>query len=171
MEKTEFRRDWLSRQEAGRSLWRVPLLAVVAGWLYVPCYVRLVRRFDLIGPGVMAGRRLAAGGIRAGRAVLLRGLTRRERFCSASILVGYGPLLELIRLLPGSTAGSAVVLLYLSGPLEWMGFPASLDGYLTEHCGSTIPLPGHLRFFVPWLFVLFGTENPCGGEGTGAHIR
>ena len=36
------------------SIWRVPLVAVIAGFLYTPIYVRIVIQFGVIEPGVIA---------------------------------------------------------------------------------------------------------------------
>ena len=155
--------------EVRRNLWRVPVIALIAGLLYTPCYVRLVVRFGVVRPGeiddtvsllVSGGLFLAAlvlGGI-----LLLRGQSRAAVFASASLVVLYGLLLFAAQFLSGSTTGpAAVVFLRLNTPLEWMSFPSALDLYLREHAGVSLPFLGYLRFFLPWLFVLFGRRVPA----------
>ena len=38
------------------SIWRVPLVAAIAGFLYTPIYVRIVIQFGVIEPGVIDSR-------------------------------------------------------------------------------------------------------------------
>ena len=38
------------------SIWRVPLISVIAGFFYTPIYVRSVIRFGVIEPGVIDSR-------------------------------------------------------------------------------------------------------------------
>ena len=40
----------------GNSIWRVPLIAVIAGFLYAPIYTRIVLGFGIIQPGVIDKR-------------------------------------------------------------------------------------------------------------------
>lgn len=145
------------------SFWRVPLISLIAGWLYAPCYTRIVMRFGVLEPGVIDDKvslltsgLLMAAFLISGWVILLRKQTRIEVFISASIVVVYGLLLFAIQILSGSTTGpAAVVFLYLSAPLEWMTFPTQLGLYLQENYAVTIPLAGLLHFFIPWLFALF----------------
>lgn len=145
------------------SFWRVPLISLIAGWLYSPCYIRIVMRFGVLEPGVIDDKvslltsgLLMAAFLISGWVILLRKQTRMEVFISASIVVVYGLLLFAIQILSGSTTGpAAVVFLYLSTPLEWMTFPTQLGLYLQENHSVTIPLVGLLHFFIPWLFALF----------------
>ena len=145
-----------------KSFWRIPLISVIAGLLYTPCYVRIVLRFGVIEPGVIDSKvsLLTSGGLLIvflllGWIALLRNETRMEIFVSASIVVVYGLLLWVIQVLSGSTTGpAAVVFMRLAMPLEWMGFPSSLGFYLREHMSITIPFIGFLNYFIPWLFVL-----------------
>ncbi|MEY8387788.1 hypothetical protein AALC17_10905 [Oscillospiraceae bacterium 38-13] len=149
-----------------KSFWRIPLISVIAGLLYTPCYVRIVLRFGVIEPGVIDSKvsLLTSGGLLIvflllGWIALLRNETRMEIFVSASIVVVYGLLLWVIQVLSGSTTGpAAVVFMRLAMPLEWMGFPSSLGFYLREHMSITIPFIGFLNYFIPWLFVLFGKK-------------
>ena len=115
-----------------KSFWRIPLISVIAGLLYTPCYVRIVLRFGVIEPGVIDSKvsLLTSGGLLIvflllGWIALLRNETRMEIFVSASIVVVYGLLLWVIQVLSGSTTGpAAVVFMRLAMPLEWMGFPS-----------------------------------------------
>ena len=148
-----------------RSFWRVPLISLIAGLLYTPCYVRIVLRFGVIEPGVIDSKvsLLTSGGLLIvflflGGIALLRNETRLEIFVSSSIVVVYGILLLVIQVLSGSMTGpAAVVFMRLETPLEWMSFPSSLGLYLKEQMSITVPI-GYLRFFIPWLFVLFGKK-------------
>lgn len=159
--------DW---KEFRNCFWRVPLLAFVAGLLYLPCYVRLVLRFGVIAPGEIDGTvsLLTSGGLMvifllAGWLILLRGQTRREIFVSSSLVVAYGLILWAIQMLTGSTTGPRMgFFLRMAAPLEWMGFPSSLSLYLRERLGVTAPFLGFLRFFVPWLLVPLGEKDPAG---------
>ena len=40
----------------GNSIWRVPLIAVIADFLYAPIYTRIVLGFGIIQPGVIDKR-------------------------------------------------------------------------------------------------------------------
>ncbi len=149
-----------------RSFWRVPLISLIAGLLYNPCYIRIVLHFGMIEPGVIDSKiSLLTSGVLLivflllGGIVLLRNETRLEIFVSSSIVVVYGILLLVIQVLSGSTTGPvAVVFMRLGTPLEWMSFPSSLSLYLKEQMSITVPI-GYLRFFIPWLFVLFGKKH------------
>ena len=147
-----------------RSFWRVPLISLIAGLLYTPCYVRIVLRLGVIEPGVIDSKvsLLTSGGLLIVFLILggiaLRKETRLEIFVSSSIVVVYGILLLVIQVLSGSTTGpAAVVFMRLAAPLEWMNFPSSLGLYLKEQMSITVPI-GYLSFFIPWLFVLFGKK-------------
>lgn len=148
-----------------RSFWRVPLISLIAGLFYTPCYVRIVLHFGVIEPGVIDSKvsLLTSGGLLIvflflGGIALLRNETRLEIFVSSSIVVVYGILLLVIQVLSGSMTGpAAVVFMRLGAPLEWMSFPSELGLYLKAHMSITVPI-GYLRFFVPWLFVLFGKK-------------
>lgn len=150
-----------------RSFWRVPLISLIAGLLYPPCYVQIVLRFGIIEPGVIDSKvsLLTSGGLLIaflilGWIALLRNETRMEIFVSASVVVVYGLLLWGIQVLSGSTTGSAaVVFMRLAMPLEWMAFPSELGFYLQESMSITVPFIGCLNYFIPWLFVLFGRKN------------
>lgn len=149
------------------SIWRVPLIAIIAGFFYTPLYVRIVLRFGVMEPGAIndgvslltsAGILLAVlvlGGI-----LFLRKQSRKEIFVSAAIVSTYGILLLLIQLLFGFTTGPvAVIFMHLCEPLEWTGFFPELFLYLQNHFGVSFSIIGWLRYFAPLLFVLFGQKQ------------
>ena len=158
----------MSFQRIKRSFWRVPLVSLIAGLLYTPCYVRIVMRFGVIAPGVIDDKIslltslfLMLAALILGW-VLLRKQTRTEIFVSSSIVVVYGLLLWAVQFFSGSTSGpAAVVFMHLSTPLEWMTLPSELVLYFQEHRAITIPFFGYLHFFIPWLFIAFGRKNPA----------
>lgn len=149
------------------SFWRVPLIALIGGLIYTPCYTQIVLRFGVIEPGVIDDKvGLLADGILLmaimvlGWAVLLRKQTRTEVFISSSIVVVYGLILALIQFFSGSVSGTGfVTFLYLFKPLEWMVFPVTLSRYLQQHMSISIPFIRYLYYFIPWLFVLFAEKN------------
>ena len=149
------------------SIWRVPLVAVIAGFLYTPIYIRIVIQFGVIEPGVIDSRvsLMTSLGILAavlilGGMLLLRGLSKKEIFISAFVLSAYGILLLLVQSLLGAVTGpGAIVFMYLWKPLEWTGFFVDFSFYLRERFGFSLPLIGWLRCLVPFLFVLFGHKT------------
>ena len=149
------------------SIWRVPLVAVIAGFLYTPIYVRIVIQFGVIEPGVIDSRvsLMTSLGILAavlilGGMLLLRKQSRKEIFISAAVVSAYGLILPLIQVLIGATTGpTAVVFMYLGQPLEWTGFFSERSFYLKEDVEGWISAIGWLRFLVPFLFVLFGRRR------------
>lgn len=136
----------------GNSIWRVPLIAVIAGFFYAPIYTGIVLRFGITQPGVIdrrvslfAGAGIIAAVLMLGR-MLLRGLSKKEIFISAFVLSAYGILLLLVQSLLGAVTGpGAIVFMYLWKPLEWTGFFAELSFYLGEGFGVSLPLIGWLR--------------------------
>lgn len=149
------------------SIWRVPLIAVIAGFFYTPIYIRSVIRFGIIEPGVIDRRvsLLTSAGILAavlvlGGMILLRKQPRKEIFISAAVVSAYGMILLPIQLLIGATTGSAaVIFMYLGQPLEWTGLFLELSLFLKERFEISISAIGWLRFLVPFLFVLFGRKT------------
>ncbi len=149
-----------------KSIWRVPLIAVVAGFFYTPLYVEIAVRFGVTGPGVIDDgvMLLASGGIllavlALGGVLLLRGQPRREILISAGIVFGYGIFVSFIQMVTGSTTGTAaVIFMYLFQPLEWTGFFPELFAYLQNHFGVSLPVILWFRFVVPFVFVVFGKK-------------
>lgn len=149
------------------SIWRIPLISVIAGFLYIPIYVSIVIRFGVIEPGVIDNRvsLLTSLGILLavlvlGGMILLRKQTRKELFISAAVVTVYGMALLLIQLLIGATTGTAaLVFMYLGRPFEWTGFFLELSFYLKERFDISISAIGWLRFIAPFLFVVFGRKT------------
>lgn len=149
------------------SIWRVPLISVIAGCFYTPIYVKIVIRFGIIAPGVIDSRvsLLTSAGILVavlilGGMILLRKQSKEEIFISAAVVCVYGMILLLIQLLSGATTGpAAVVFMYLGRPLEWTGFFSELSFCLTERFEIFSSGIGWLRFFAPFFFVLFGRKT------------
>ncbi len=147
------------------SIWRVPLIALIAGIAYVPLYVKSVTRFGVIEPCVLDDKIclltsavLFLSTIFLGGFIFLRNLTRKEIFISASVVVLYGILLMLLQLATGCTTGpAAVTFMYLHRPLEWTFMP-SLGSFLSNHYGLDAFWIGYLSYFEPFLFVLFGRK-------------
>lgn len=166
-------RSALSLRSLKRSVWRVPLITVIAGALYTPCCVRILLRYGVVSPGViddtvslLTSGLLLAAAVLLGGVLLLRDLTRGEIFLSASLVAAYGLLMFAVQLLTGSTTGPAAVafLRLVEEPLSWTVFPSELALYMREHLGWTIPFLGLLRFFVPYLFVPFGKRDSRAAE-------
>lgn len=154
----------MSFQSFKSCFWRVPLVSLIAGLLYTPCYVRIVIRFGVIDDKIslLTSFFLMIAALILGWVILLRKQTHTEIFVSSSIVVVYGLLLWAVQILFGSTSGpAAVVFMHLSTPLEWMTLPSAVGLYLQEHSAITIPLYGYLHFFIPWLFIPFGRKNPA----------
>lgn len=157
------------------TLWRVPLISMIAGFLWTPCMVRLLVRFAMIRQSdgsveIHAARQLLIYGIGMaavviiGGVLLLRGLTRREIFRSASLVVGYAILLNFAQLVTGITTGpGAVVFMRLSTPLEWMHIPRMLLHSVLpapeEFSAPYVYLTSLPNLLVPYLFVLFGRKH------------
>ena len=98
------------------SIWRVPLVAVIAGFLYTPIYVRIVIQFGVIEPGVIDSRvsLMTSLGILAavlilGGMLLLRKQSRKEIFISAAVVSAYGLILPLIQVLIGARIPKLVI--------------------------------------------------------------
>lgn len=148
------------------SIWRVPLISLLAGFFYLPLYARIVIRFGTIEPGVLNDRIclltsavLFLAILFLGGFLLLRNQTRKEIFVSALVVVLYGIVLVLIQWMTGSTTGpAAVVFLYLNRPLEWT-FSGHLASFLFNHCGLNVLWIGFFGYFEPLLFVLFGKKQ------------
>lgn len=166
------------------TIWRVPLISVITGFLWTPCMVRLLVHFAIVrqpdgsldfnesrqlliyGLGMAAV--LVLGGL-----LLLRKLTRREIFISASLVVGYCVLLNVAQLVTGITTGPGVlVFIRLSAPLEWTHFPDMLLRMVLPEpdvvSTAYIYLTSLPSLFVPYLFALFGRKRtsspPPSGE-------
>lgn len=160
----------LKRYES--SIWRVPLISIIGGFFYAPLYVQIVVRFGVMAPGrIDDGVTLAASGgillsvLVLGGALLLRKQSRKEIFVSAGVVFVYGILVCLIQMFVGNIKGSAaVIFMYLFQPLEWTGFFSELFSYLQDHFQVSLPIIWWFRFFVPFIFVLFGRKQGSENE-------
>ena len=92
------------------------MVAVIAGFLYTPIYVRIVIQFGVIEPGVIDSRvsLMTSLGILAavlilGGMLLLRKQSRKEIFISAAVVSAYGLILPRIQVLIGATTGPTAV--------------------------------------------------------------
>lgn len=157
-----------------QTIWRVPLISLVAGWVWTPLVVRLLVRFAIVrledgSVSIDPTRQLLIYGVvmvsvlLIGGLLLLRKLTRKVIFVSASLVVGYSLLLTLAQLVSGITTGpGAVIFLNLYKPLDWMHFPGMLLRELfprEEFTSPYIYLTSILNHCVPYLFVLFGRRS------------
>lgn len=148
------------------SLWRVPLIAFIAGIVYTPLYVELVTRFGVIEPGVLDDKIclltravLFLAVIFLGGILLLRKMTRKEILISTAVVVLYGALVSILQLAVGNSNGPvSVVLMYLHQPLDWT-FTSSFAFYLHDHYGVHADWLGCLSYAEPFLFVLFGRRE------------
>lgn len=154
-------------QEYRSSIWRVPLIAVIAGFLYIPLYVRIVVHFGVIEPGVidpLVSLLTSAGLLFAtlvlGGVTLLRKQSRKEILISAAVVSLYGIVLMVLQLITNSVAGpAAVIFLHMQTPLEWTGFFSEVFLFLENSFGISCPAIGWLRPLVPFCFVLFGRKT------------
>lgn len=151
------------------AFWRVPLISLLAGFLYTPCYTQIVLHFGVTGSGtirrgvsLLASGLLMAAVLILGGIALLRNQTRMAVLFSAVLVSGYGLVLYGVQLLFGMTTGpAATVFLYLNLPFRWAQFPAELGLYLQEQQKLTLPFLGVLPLFVPCIFALFGKRSPA----------
>lgn len=149
------------------SIWRVPLIAIIAGFLYTPLYVRMILWFGITESGVIDTRvslLTNAGSLLAvlvlGGVTLLRKQSRKEIFVSSAVVSAYGLVLLLLQFIMGGTTGSmALVFMRLYQPLEWTGFFTEIFLYLKNNFGVSFLPICWLNCFVPFLFVLFGRKT------------
>lgn len=157
-------------REFRNSIWRVPLISIIGGFLYFHAYLFLTTRFGTIGNGnqkelndtvcLMISGGLLFAVLFLGWAFLLKGLTRKEIFVSSSVVVVYGIVLFAVQSISGMVTGSAaLVFMRLFTPLQWTGFPSDIGIYLQNKYDISLPFLRYLDFFVPWLFLLFGKKE------------
>ena len=99
----------MTNAQLKNSIWRVPLICLIAGLLYMRCYVWIVLRFGVLAPGeindtvgLLTDAGLLAAFMALGWLIFLQRQTRREVFISSSVVVVYGILLWALQLLTGS---------------------------------------------------------------------
>lgn len=149
------------------SIWRVPLIGVIASFFYNPLYIKAVLRFGITGSGnvdetalllISAGLCLAV--VVLGGKLFLKNQTKKEIFVSAAALSGYGVLLMVVQRLTGSAAGPfGVLFMYLNEPFEWTGVFPTIAFYLEERLGIMLPAVSWLHCLAPFLFVPFGRKT------------
>ena len=145
-------------------LWRVPVYCIAAGVVSFEILVRLLVHFkvyqqgpdgtvttnvplDLFIYGAVFVAAVLLGGL------LLREMTRKELFFSASIMAA-------VYLLSSLLSGVSVRLGFLMAKTyEWSGFLSTLTGHV---CGN-IMIGAWLQPFAPYLFILFGQKSQTGG--------
>ena len=161
-----------------KTLWNVPLFCVISGMITFYVVGFLTDQFFAVMPtdesitfyptgmlimyGVIFVTTLAVGGMR-----FFRNMTRKEIFCSASIIVAIGFIARLARPSIVLTAVSSSMQTYTMASLdtllftkifqlfEWGYFVPLLLGQLEIHWGISI-LSG---VFVPYLFIPFGKKD------------
>lgn len=151
----------------GNSIWRVPLISILAGLCYDPVYIRILMQFGISESGELnrIATVWASGGILLavlllGGFLLLRNLSQEEIFVSAAVVAMYGVFISAIQRITGSTTGSAaIVFLYLLTPLNWTGFFVELFGYIKDKWEFSLPFILWLSYLAPFLFMIFGRKE------------
>lgn len=168
---------------AKKTLWQVPKICLIGGIVAHFSMIWLFGRFALV---TLPDGTLTVSWIRqmiiyglfflavllVGGLAFLRKLTRREIFCSASVVVIYGSVLLFVQWALGLTTGvGAVVLLRLWLPMEWSDFisPLIAEGIARAgHVENSVNLwiGAAIQLFVPYLFILFGRPGRKAKERT-----
>ena len=80
----------MTNAQLKNSIWRVPLICLIAGLLYMRCYVWIVLRFGVLAPGeindtvgLLTDAGLLAAFMALGWLIFLQRQTRREVFISS----------------------------------------------------------------------------------------
>lgn len=148
----------LSFRGIKNSFWRVPLISLITGLLYGPIFSTVVIGFGVVGLDLpdnleypLTSVLILIAALILGWA-LLREQTRTEIFVSSLIVVVYGLLLQ--------SAPPQLIVSPLSIPLRWTYLPTEIGAYLDYYDIITIPYISNLKFFMPWLFLIFGQKNP-----------
>lgn len=147
-------------------LWRVPLYCVLAGIgaLYLNTYVLMRFAIVTLSDGTVTSdpvKVLIIYGIDLAAALFIgrfffRGMTKKELFLSATILVVIQMLITLIQwMLGGVTGPLGVALLYLSQISEWCRFVSQLTYRMT----SNLWIGAFLEALMPYVFLLFGQND------------
>lgn len=146
------------------SIWRVPLIGVIASFFYNPLYINLVLRFGITGSrdvdetaALLINAVLCLAVVVLGGKLFLKKQTKKEIFVSAAVLSGYGVFLMLVQRLTGSVTGPfGVLFMYLNEPFEWTGVFPTFAFYLEDRLGIMLPAVSWLHCLAPFLFVPFG---------------
>lgn len=149
------------------TFWKVPLYCIVAGILvYILCVYYLLQLAIVKHPdGVITTDNtrvliiygaLFLGTLLIGGLVFFRGMTRKEIFFSASILVIYGVILIFIQEAFNLTTGPvAFLMMILFRPFEWSSFVVQIFFRLSNNLWIGVVL----QVLAPYLFVLFGKKS------------
>ena len=156
-----------------KNLWKVPVFCIVAGnlMLYISFYALTYFAIERLPDGTVSILRtrewiiywleyllpLLFGGL-----VCFRGMTRREIFCSASVVVIYGVVTLVIQGVFQLTTGMAGIwMLYLFRPFQWCTVVAqTVSGIFPS------PWPGGVaQVLSVYAFVLFGKKEEGIGYG------
>lgn len=152
---------------SSKNLWKVPLFCILAGVLASNVAVYLIGRFMivihpdgtitsdntriLIGYGAIFIVTLIVGGM-----VFFRNMTRKEIFFSASIIVGFGLLMNVIQWAFNLTTGTgALFFVYTSQIFEWSSIVALLLFRVIENTWLGV----FIGSLTPYLFILFGKRE------------
>lgn len=150
-----------------KNLWKVPVFCVIAGNLmfYISIYALTYFAIERLPDGTVSFNRtrewmiyclqylvpLLFGGL-----VCFRGMTRREVFCSASLVVIYGAVILVLQGVFQLTSGTAGIwMLYLFRPFQWCTV-------IAQTASGIIPslwLSGFLQVLSVYAFVLFGKKE------------
>ena len=154
---------------SSKNLWKVPIFCIIAGWLASNTVVYLIGRFMtvihpdgtitsdntriLIGYGAIFIVTLIVGGM-----VFFRNMTRKEIFFSASIIVGFGLLMNVIQWAFNLTTGTGALFFlftFTSLSFEWSSFVPLL---LFRVIGYTW-VGVFIGSLTPYLFIIFGKKE------------
>lgn len=148
------------------TLWRAPVYCWIAGFVSYRLLLLLYQQFAVVADAENAVsidpvRSLVASGIVfalavAGGRLVFQRMTRKEVFCSVSIVVVFELLMILIqRCVPITTSVISLFFLYLDFFTGWCGdfilallFRTGLDTFAAAL----------VMCFTPYLFVLFGKK-------------
>lgn len=151
------------------TLWRVPVFCVIAGYIrsYVTFYAFSNFAMVILPDGTVTHDEtriliiswvVFLGLLLFGGLVVLRSMTRKEIFCSASIMVFYYIALAIIERVFNLTTGPAILaMMNLYMPFEWCSAIAQL--YWNVLGASNTLISAVLRVVPVYLFVLFGKRE------------
>lgn len=149
-----------------KNIWKIPLFCLLSGIIDFYISIKMlswaiIRLPDgtvtvddtrtLIVYGVIFLATLLVGGL-----IFFRKMTRKEIFCSASVLAAYGVILMLVQWSFNITTGPAAVwMMYLFGPFEMFSFISQLIHMFAVNLWIGVAL----QALAPYLFVVFGKKQ------------
>ena len=148
------------------TLWRAPVYCWIAGFVSYCLLLLLYRQFAVVADAENAVsidpvKSLVASGIVfalavAGGRLVFQRMTRKEVFCSVSIVVVFELLMILIqRCVPITTSVISLWFLYLDFFTGWCDFILAL----LFRMGLDTFAAALVACFTPYLFVLFGKKE------------